>query len=231
MTDIIGLDATELSARLAAGQVTAEAVMEATLARIAEVNPQVTAIVSLREADDLLAEARAADQVERTGWLHGIPMAIKDLVRTQGLRTSMGSPLFADQVPDTDDGMVARLKQAGALVIGKTNVPAFGLGGHSTNPIFGVTRNPYDRTRTAGGSSGSAGAALATRMLALPDGSDMTGTLRNPAAWNPVWILRPPRGGVPSAPRADTSLPMLPTLGPTARRPAERAAPPPPVPA
>ncbi|WP_299546203.1 amidase [uncultured Tateyamaria sp.] len=213
-----------LRAQLDAGEVTAETVMAHTLDGIAAVNPSVNAIVSLRDADTLMAEARAADAAPKTGWLHGIPMAIKDLANAKGLPTSMGSPLFAGQVAQTDDIMVARLRAAGAIIIGKTNTPEFGLGSHSINPVFGATRNPYDTGRSAGGSSGGAGAALATGMLSVADGSDMMGSLRNPAGWNNVYGMRPSWGFVPSEPMGDSFLHQLATNGPMARTPSDLAA-------
>ncbi|WP_232829282.1 amidase [Tropicimonas sp. IMCC34043] len=221
---VLDLDALDLSRRLAAGEISAEALMAATLERIAEVNGAINAIVSLRDADDLLAEARAADAAPRKGWLHGIPMAVKDLVQTAGIRTTMGSPIYAETVPVADEGLARRLRAAGAILIGKTNVPEFGLGSHSINPVFGPTRTPYDVTRSAGGSSGGAGAALAARMVAVADGSDMMGSLRNPAGWNNVYGFRPTWGVVRSDPLGDTFLHPLSTNGAMARSPADIAA-------
>jgi amidase len=195
--------------------------MQATLARIDEVNPAVNAIVSLRDAQELLAEADAHDAMlakgASKGWMHGIPQAIKDLSPTEGLRTTLGSPLMRDFVPKADGLMVQRMKAAGAIVIGKTNVPEFGLGSHSFNEVFGVTRNAYDHARSAGGSSGGAAVALATRMLAVADGSDFMGSLRNPAAWNNVFGMRPSQGRVPMWPTSDVWVNQLSTEGPMAR--------------
>ncbi|APX11253.1 amidase [Tateyamaria omphalii] len=213
-----------LRARMDAGEMSASDLMAETLTRIDAVNPAVNAIVSLRDPDTLMAEARAADAAPNTGWLHGIPMAIKDLANAAGLPTSMGSPLFAGQVAASDDIMVARLRAAGAIIIGKTNTPEFGLGSHSINPVFGPTRNPYDTSRSAGGSSGGAGVALATSMLSVADGSDMMGSLRNPAGWNNVYGMRPSWGLVPSEPQGDSFLHQLSTNGPMARTPADLAA-------
>ena len=199
--EITGLGARALSRAIHERQVSAREVMEATLARIAEVNPKINAIVSLREADALLAEADAADAElaagRSRGAFHGIPQAIKDLAMTAGLPTTMGSPVFARQVPEEDSIHVARVRAAGAIIIGKTNVPEFGLGSHTYNPLFGPTLNPYDPAKSAGGSSGGAAAALATRMLCVADGSDMMGSLRNPGAFNNVLGLRPSLGRVP----------------------------------
>ena len=137
-------------------------VMAAYLARISSVNGAINAVVSLRDPDDLMAEARAADDAEPVGWLHGMPFAVKDLCATKGVRTTWGSPLFADFVPSKDDLLAARMRAAGAIFIGKTNTPEWGHGSHSFNPVHGVTRNPYDLGRSAGGSSGGAAAALAS---------------------------------------------------------------------
>ena len=197
--------------------------MRDTLDAIDAWNGHLNAIVALRDAEVLLAEAAQADATEATGPLHGVPIAVKDLVRTKGIATTLGSPLFADNVPSIDDVLAARLKAAGAIVIGKTNVPEFGLGSHSTNPVYGVTRNPYDPSRTAGGSSGGAAAALATGMLDFADGSDMMGSLRNPAGWNNTYSLRPTIGLVPSEPEGDVYSNTLSTLGPMARTPRQLA--------
>ncbi len=216
--------ALDLRARMDAGEITAKDVMAATLARIEAVNGAVNAIVSLRDADVLMAEAAAADMAPKAGWLHGIPMAVKDLANAAGLPTSMGSPLFAGSVAETDDVSIARLRAAGAIFIGKTNVPEFGLGSHSVNQVFGATCNPYDLTRSAGGSSGGAGVALATGMVSVADGSDMMGSLRNPAGWNNVYGMRPTWGLVPSEPMGEMFLHQLATNGPMARNPRDLAA-------
>jgi len=175
--------AVEVLREMASGQLSAEALMEATLARIAARNPELNAIVALRPAEELRAEARAADAVApgQRGVLHGLPMAIKDLANARGLVSSQGSPIFAGQVAESDDIFVARLRTAGAILIGKTNTPEFGLGSHTFNPVYGATRNIADPDRSAGGSSGGAAVALAAGMVALADGSDMMGSLRNPA--------------------------------------------------
>ena len=218
------MSALQLSAALAAHQVSAVDVMQATLARIDAVNGRVNAIVSLRDGDALMAEAATADASPAQGWLHGIPIAIKDLSDAAGLLTSMGSPLFPDNIATQDGIMAARLRAAGAIVIGKTNVPQFGYGSHSVNPVFGATRNPYNSARTAGGSSGGAGVALATAMVSVADGSDVMGSLRNPAGWNNVYGMRPTFGLVPSDAEGDTFLHQLGTLGPMARTPRDLAA-------
>ncbi|MGB3314863.1 MAG: amidase [Albidovulum sp.] len=221
--DICTLSATDLSRRMAAGQLTARTVMEAFLDRIAALNPGLNAIVSLRPEADLLAEAEAMDRLPRRGWLHGMPLAVKDLVATRGLRTTYGSPLHADFVPEADDLIAARMREAGAIFIGKTNTPEWGQGSHSYNPVHGVTRNPYDLTRTAGGSSGGAGAALAARLVPVADGSDMMGSLRNPAAFCNVYGFRPSWGLVPQDAEGDTFLSTLTTDGPMGRSPEDIA--------
>jgi amidase len=194
--------------------------MAETLERVGAVNPDINAIVSLRAEDAVLAEAQAMDRGDPVGPLHGEPIAIKDLAQTAGIATTQGSPLFADVIPQADDTIVRRIRQAGAIVIGKTNTPEFGLGSHTFNPVFGATRNPYDVSKSAGGSSGGAGAALATSMLEIADGSDMMGSLRNPAGWNNVYSLRPSWGVVTDGAEGDMYLHMLSTTGPMARSPA-----------
>lgn len=211
--------AADILKKLFTGQVSAEEVMRLTLDRIAQVNGQVNAIVALQDEDLLLAQARAADEKAGRGPLHGLPMAIKDLVNVSGIRSTQGSPLFRTHIPDRDDLIAARLRAAGAILIGKTNTPEFGLGSHTFNPVYGATRNPYDPARTCGGSSGGAAVALATGMVALADGSDMMGSLRNPAAWNNVYGFRPSWGRVPAEPVGDAFLHQLSTLGPMARSP------------
>ncbi|MEP2470098.1 MAG: amidase family protein, partial [Paracoccaceae bacterium] len=200
MTEITKTSALDLSKALAQKNLSVAELMVATLDRIDAVNDRVNAIVSLRDRDDLIAEAQVADQSARKGWLHGIPIAIKDLANAKGFPTSKGSPLFAGQMPETDDIMVARLRAAGAIVIGKTNTPEFGLGSHTFNPVHGATENPYAPGLSCGGSSGGAAVALATGMLSVADGSDMMGSLRNPAGWNNVYGMRPSWGLVPSEP-------------------------------
>ena len=209
--------ASDLSRMIAGRKVAPSEVMADHLDRIAAVNPDVNAVVSLRDPDALMAEARVADDAAPAGWLHGLPLAVKDLMATKGLRTTWGSPLFADFVPDHDDLVAARMRAAGAIFIGKTNTPEWGHGSHSFNPVHGVTRNPYDLTCTAGGSSGGAAAGLACRMLPIADGSDMMGSLRNPAAFCNVYGFRPSWGLVPGDADGDTYLATLATVGPMGR--------------
>lgn len=225
MSDFLDWDAVDLIAALRDGGLSAEAVMQATLARIAERNGSVNAIVDLRADEDLLAEARAADAVPEAqrGKLHGLPVAIKALADVKGTRNTQGSPLFADNISEEDSRFVALMREEGAIFIGKTNVPEFGLGSHSYNPVHGVTRNPYGHEFTAGGSSGGAAVALATGMVALADGSDMMGSLRNPAAWNNVYGFRPSWGVVPREAGSESHWQQLSTIGPMARNPRDMA--------
>ena len=205
-------------ARAIAGRILAPSeIMAAFLARISAVNPGLNAIVSLRDPDQLMAEARAADDAPPAGWLHGLPLAVKDLSATKGLRTTWGSPLFRNHVPLKDDLVSGRMRAAGAIFVGKTNTPEWGFGSQSYNPVFGATRNPYDPSRTAGGSSGGAAAALAARMVPVADGSDMMGSLRNPAAFCNIYGFRPSFGLVPDDAEGDTHLATLATKGPMAR--------------
>jgi amidase len=194
--------------------------MQAYLERIHAYNPVYNAIVSMLDDDACLALARAADadlaRGRYRGWLHGIPHAVKDLADARGLPTSIGSPIFAGTQPQADDLHIARIRQAGAIFIGKTNVPEFGMGSQSYNNVFGVTRNAWDPALAAGGSSGGAAVGMATRMLPLADGSDMMGSLRNPAAFNNVIGFRPSQGRVPTTPD-DLFYSQLSTNGPMGR--------------
>jgi amidase len=221
--DTTAIDAVGLARRLRSGNLSPVVVMEAFLDRIDAVNPALNAIVSLRPRAELLAEAEALERAGPGGPLWGLPVAVKDLVATKGLRTTWGSPLFADHVPGDDDLVAARLRVAGAILIGKTNTPEWGHGSHSFNPVFGPTRNPYDRSHSAGGSSGGAAAALAARLVPVADGSDMMGSLRNPAAFCNVYGFRPTWGLVPQDAGGDTFLSTLSTEGPMARSPRDVA--------
>ena len=218
---ITDLDAHALSAAIHARELSCRDVMQAYLDRIAAVNPEVNAIVSLRNGDAVLREADARDaQLARgqsMGWMHGMPQAIKDAAETQGIPSTLGSPLLKDRVPTFDALMVQRMKAAGCIVVGKTNTPEFGLGSHTFNEVFGVTRNAFDRSKSAGGSSGGAAVSLATHMLPVADGSDFMGSLRNPAAWNDVYGFRPSQGRVPRWPSADVWVALLSTEGPMGR--------------
>jgi amidase len=202
LPELVALNALELSEKIRSKQVSCVEVMQTYLAHIERYNPKVNAIVSLEPRDALLQQAKERDaqlaRGESLGWMHGFPHAVKDLAWTKGIRTSHGSPLL-DGVPDHDDIFVERLRQNGAILIGKTNVPEMGFGSQSYNPVFGTTLNAYDQTKCAGGSSGGAAVSLALRMLPVADGSDMMGSLRNPAAFNNVFGFRTSYGRVPSA--------------------------------
>jgi amidase len=193
----------DLARWIRAGELSAEELMRETLARIDRVNPSVNAIVTLRSESELMEEARLRDRTmsagEPVGALHGIPIAVKDLASTKGIRTTQGSPIYADVVPDEDAIFVERFRRAGAIVIGKTNTPEFGAGSHTFNEVFGATLNPYDLSKSCGGSSGGAALAIATGMTAFADGSDLGGSLRNPGSFNNVVGFRPSPGRVPRA--------------------------------
>ncbi|WP_317054940.1 amidase [Roseovarius rhodophyticola] len=223
MSDPLKLSAVEQVASIRDGNLSAEALMQATLARIGEVNGTVNAIVSMGDEEVLLADARKADGAATKGPLHGLPIAIKDLEDAKGFPTSQGSPAFAGHMPDVDSPYVTLLREAGAIIIGKTNTPEFGLGSHTYNPVHGTTANPYDTSRSCGGSSGGAAVALATGMLSIADGSDMMGSLRNPAGWNNVYGMRPSWGRVPGDAGGDMFLHRISTNGPMARTPQDLA--------
>ncbi len=223
--ELVDRSAVELASMIRRRELSARELLDACLARIEAVNPVVNAVVTLVPEQ---AEAWAAEADARTaagddlGPLHGLPIAHKDLALTAGIRTTFGSPLLADFVPTEDALIVARLRAAGAVTIGKTNVPEFGAGSQTFNTVFGATRNPYDTTTTCGGSSGGAAVALATGMIPIADGSDMGGSLRNPASFCNVVGLRPSLGRVPSWPTA-TPFSGLGTSGVMARSVADLA--------
>jgi amidase len=223
--DLCDLSAVELARRLRERAVSAVEIMQAHLARIERVNPQVNAIVTL-VPEAALAGARAADAAlaagRPVGPLHGLPVAHKDLAETRGIRTTYGSPIYRDFVPDRNALLVDRLQAAGAITIGKTNTPEFGAGAQTFNPIFGPTRNPYDLSKTCGGSSGGAAVALACGMVPLADGSDLGGSLRIPASFCNVVGFRPSAGRVPRWPNA-LAWNALPVVGPMARTVADVA--------
>ena len=201
LPELVLLHALELSQKIKTKQVSCVEVMQTYLGHIERFNAKVNAIVSLQPADALLQQARERDtqlaRGEYLGWMHGFPHAVKDLAATKGIRTSNGSTLF-DSVPEYDEIFVQRLRRNGVIVIGKTNVSELGFGSHSYNPVFGTTLNAYDTTKCAGGSSGGAAVSLALRMLPVADGSDMMGSLRNPAGFNNVLGFRTSYGRVPS---------------------------------
>jgi len=217
--EICFLTATELSRRIHARDLSAREVMEAHLAQIERVNPKVNAIVTLLP-EQAMEQASAADKSlvrgRELGTLHGLPVAHKDLIPTRGIRTTSGSLAFKDFVPEEDGLIVERLKKAGAITIGKTNTPEFGAGSQTYNEVFGETLNPYDTSKTCGGSSGGAAVALACGMMPIADGSDMGGSLRNPASFCNVVGFRPSPGRVPTWPDLVGWFPLT-VEGPMAR--------------
>src|SRR5580692_8181188 len=247
MPELCFLTAPELRAALGRREVSAREVLAAHLDQIERVNPAVNAVITLH-AERATAAAAAADERAAAGAdlppLHGLPVAHKDLHETAGLLTTYGSPVRANYVPAEDALVIERMRQAGVITIGKTNVPEFGAGSHTFNPLFGATRNPYDRSKSAGGSSGGTAAALACGMHPIGDGSDMGGSLRNPASFNNVVGFRPSPGRVPGWPAlmawgtmgvsgpmartvADVALLLAVQSGPDPRAPFALDAPPP----
>ncbi|MEF7613830.1 amidase [Aquincola sp. MAHUQ-54] len=222
-----GWPATRLSRALHAREVSCREVMDACLAQIARLNPAANAIVSLQDPERLLQQADERDaqlrRGESMGPLHGFPQAPKDLADTAGITTTQGSPTLARHVPRSDAIVVERMRRAGALFVGKTNTPQFGLGSHTYNAVFGTTRNAFDPSKSAGGSSGGAAVALALHLLPVADGSDMMGSLRNPAGWNNVFGFRPSFGRVPQGPAADVFFQQFSTEGPMGRSVADVA--------
>jgi len=217
---IVQLNANELSQKIHQREISCTEVMTAYLEQIDQMNPKVNAIVSRVDSDILLNQALQKDQefhrVER-GWMYGFPLAPKDLTMTIGITSTLGSPIFQHQVPKHDSIVVERMRSAGAIMIGKTNIPEFALGSHTYNPVYGTTLNAYDQTKSAGGSSGGAAVALALQMMPVADGSDMGGSLRNPAGWNNIYGFRPSRGRVPAGPASEVYFEQLATEGPMAR--------------
>src|SRR5262245_7525039 len=196
--------AREIARMIRARQVSAREVMAAHLAQINRLNPSLNAIVARLDDERCLALAEEADRRlasgAEVGPLHGLPIAFKDLESAVGFPWTRGSPIFANEMPAEDSLIVERLRRAGTIPIGKTNVPEFGMGSHTYNKVYGTTLNPYDQTKSAGGSSGGAAAAVASGMLPCADGSDLGGSLRNPGSFNNVVGFRPSFGLVPSAP-------------------------------
>jgi amidase len=214
-SSICFMSAVEMAQLIRAKKLSAREALAAHLKQIERVNPKVNAIVTL--VPELAAEAaRKADEAqarkETLGPLHGLPVAHKDLVETRGIRTTFGSLLHKDYVPVEDDLIVERMRRAGAITIGKTNTPEFGAGSQTFNKVFGATHNPYDLTKTCGGSSGGAAVALACGMVPVADGSDTGGSLRNPAAFCNVVGFRPSIGRVPN-PKAGFAWSTLSTSG------------------
>jgi amidase len=203
-SDICFMPARQMADLIRQKKLSSREVMQAHLKQINRVNPKVNAMVTMVPEDQLMTQAAAADEAaakgDFKGPLHGLPVGVKDLHETQGIRTTYGSPLHRDFVPDFDCRVVQREKNAGAIVIGKTNVPEFGLGSQTFNPVFGPSRNPYDLTKTCGGSTGGGCVALACGMVPLADGSDMGGSLRNPPNFCNVVGIRSSPGRVPDVP-------------------------------
>jgi amidase len=220
-SDPTDLDADALSRAIHAREVSCREVMHAYLARIRRISPRFNAIVNLAPQDVLLRQADERDgELARgvsRGWMHGMPQAIKDTGHAVGFPTTFGCTLLKDAMPREDSIHVARMKAAGAIVIGKTNMPEFGLGSHTYNDLFGATGNAWDPAVSAGGSSGGAAVALAHRLLPVADGSDFMGSLRNPAGWNHLFGLRPSQGRVPGWPKPEVWVSQLATDGPMAR--------------
>ncbi|MFM9977133.1 MAG: amidase [Sphingomonadaceae bacterium] len=210
-----------MSTRIKAKQVSCLEVMDAYLAQIKRYNPRVNAIVAMVDEGKLRKEARERDRQlargEYLGWMHGMPQAIKDTSHAKGLVYTTGSPILKGYVSTFDSVIAERAKNAGAIIIGKTNVPEYALGSNTFNPVYGTTWNPYNLKKTVGGSSGGAGAALATHMLPVADGSDMGGSIRNPSAWANVYGLRPGAGTVPFAPSPETMVQQFAIEGPMGR--------------
>ncbi|MGB5132906.1 MAG: amidase [Steroidobacteraceae bacterium] len=220
VADLCFTSGRELARLICAREVSAREVMSAHLRQIERVNPRVNAIVAKLDDDACLALADEADRRvakgARVGALHGLPFVVKDTEAAVGFPYTQGSPIFKDRMPAEDTLLVERLRNAGALLIGKTNVPEFGMGSHTHNTVYGTTLNPYDLTKSAGGSSGGAGAALTTGMVPLANGSDLGGSLRNPGNFNNVVGFRPTVGLVPLAPTALSQVGFL-VKGPMAR--------------
>ncbi|KGJ03231.1 amidase [Paracoccus halophilus] len=220
-SSITALSALELSRAIHDRDLSCTEVMTAYLDRIEALNPRVNALISMRPRDALMAEAAQADAElaagRPRGWLHGIPQAPKDLTATRDIPSTKGYRGLRDFLPPSDSVLVERSRAAGAILIGKTNTPEFGLGSHTFNSLFGTTLNAWDQRLSAGGSSGGTAVALALRMLPVADGSDMMGSLRNPAGWNNVYGLRPTAGLVPMAPAPELFFSQLATEGPMAR--------------
>ena len=218
-SEICFLPATELARRIRKKDLSVRDVMAAHLAQIERLNPKLNALVTL-VPEQAMKQAKEADEAlaknKEVGPLHGLPVGHKDLFPTQGIRTTFGSPVFKDFVPDHDALIVERFKKAGAITVGKTNTPEFGAGSHTYNEVFGETANPYDTTKTCGGSSGGAAVALATGMLPIANGSDFASSLRNPANFCNVVGFRPSPGRVPSWPCPAAWFPLS-VQGPMAR--------------
>ena len=219
--ELTSMSASELSAAIRQRHVTCVEVMRAYLARIHKYNPTYNAIVGLVADDELIKQAeladRALDKDEYWGWMHGMPQAIKDDANVAGFPTSYGSPIFAGTMAEEDDLLVSRIRRQGPIFIGKTNLPEFGMGSQSYNPVFGTTGSAYNPDLTAGGSSGGAACGLGTQMLPVANGGDLMGSLRNPGAYNNVIGFRPTQGRVPDSRGNDLFYQQMGTSGPMGR--------------
>ena len=222
-SDITGLSALELSMGIKTKQFSCYEVMQAYLTRIHKYNPVYNAIISMADDQNLFDQAKKADialeRDEYWGWMHGIPHAIKDLAPLKGFAYTSGSPIFADRIADEDGFITSKIRSQGAIFIGKTNTPEFGLGSQTYNPVFGPTGNAYNPSLTAGGSSGGAACGLRTEMLPVADGGDMMGSLRNPGAFNNVIGFRPSTNVVME--EGDEINRLLSTSGPMGRNVAD----------
>ena len=215
--EICFCSAIELSSRARGGDISATEILKIFLNRIQRINPTLNAIVSIDE-EQAYETARQLDAIPAASrrLLHGVPMAVKDLAAARGFRMTMGSPIYKNYYPDTDELFVSRLRKVGVVILGKTNTPEFGAGSQTFNEVFGPTVNPYDTEKTCGGSSGGAAVALAARLLPLADGSDLGGSLRNPASFCNVVGFRPSPGRIPSWPKKSID-DQLTVYGPMAR--------------
>jgi amidase len=220
-SDLTDMSASTLSAAIRQRHVSCMEVMQAYLQKIHRYNPVYNAIVSMVDDVELYKQAELADAAldndEYWGWMHGMPFAVKELVDVEGLPTTWGSPIFADQIAQEDHLLARRIRKQGAIFIGKTNMPEFGMGSQTYNPVFGATGNAYDPELTSGGSSGGAACAVATRMVPVADGSDLMGSLRNPGAFNNVIGFRPTQDRVPNNIGNDLFYARMGAFGPIGR--------------
>lgn len=221
VAEIVNLDAVALSKAIHDRQISCAETLNAFLTHIDQINPKVNALVAFQDRDDLFHQAAELDDKlargESLGPMHGFPQAPKDIMPAAGMVTTRGSPIFKGQVTTTDAYVFERMRQGGSVFIGRSNSPEFGLGAHTYNPIYGATCNAFNQSKSAGGSSGGAGVAVALRMLPVADGSDMMGSLRTPAAFNNVYGLRPSVGCVPHGPTDDIFFQQFSVSGPMAR--------------
>ena len=219
--DITELDAVSLSRAIQTRELSCVETLDAFLGQVARLNPQVNALVALQPAEELRQQAQHLDaELARGAWrgpLHGFPQAPKDIMPAKGMVTTKGSPIFKDQVSNADAVVFERMRKGGAVFIGRSNSPEFGLGGHTFNSVYGTTGNAFDPSKTAGGSSGGAGVAVALRMMPVADGSDMMGSLRTPAAFNNVFGMRTTPGCVPHGPTEEVFFQQFSVTGPMAR--------------